>query len=99
MAVVDSSRTAPASRPGRAELAAALRDATYEVLPFKTAEEKVLADVPTDVALTVTTTEAKGLGPTVDLAVRLTAAGYRRHRTWRPGWSATAPTSRTSSPS
>ncbi len=77
MAVVDSSRTAPASRPGRAELAAALRDATYEVLPFTTAEEKVLADVPTDVALTVTTTEAKGLGPTVDLAVRLTAAGYR----------------------
>lgn len=77
MAVVDSSRTDPASRPGRAELAAALRDATYEVLPFKTAEEKVLADVPTDVALTVTTTEAKGLGPTVDLAVRLTAAGYR----------------------
>jgi len=77
MAVVDSSRSASAARPGRAELVAALRDATYEVLPFKTAEEKVLADVPTDVALTVTTTEAKGLGPTVDLAVRLTAAGYR----------------------
>lgn len=72
-----SAGTPRAARPGRAQLAAALRDATYEVLPFKSAEEKVLADVPTDVALTVTTTEAKGLGPTVDLAVRLTAAGYR----------------------
>lgn len=72
MAVVDR----PASS-GRAQLAAALRDATYEVLPFKSAEEKVLAHVPTDVALTVTTTEAKGLGPTTDLAIRLTAAGYR----------------------
>jgi methylenetetrahydrofolate reductase (NADPH) len=68
---------APARAAGREQLAAALRDATYEVLPFKTAEEKVLADVPTNVALTVTTTEAKGLGPTLDLAVRLTAAGYR----------------------
>lgn len=64
-------------RAGRAQLAAALRDATYEVLPFRTAADKVLADVPTDVALTVTTTEAKGLGPTLDLAIALTAAGYR----------------------
>ncbi|GHE07428.1 methylenetetrahydrofolate reductase [Klenkia taihuensis] len=79
MAVVDGPRAGGArvARPGRAELVAALRDATYEVLPFRSAEEKVLADVPTDVALTVTTTEAKGLGPTVDLAVRLTGAGYR----------------------
>ena len=76
MAVV-SRPDAGLPRAGRAQLAAALRDATYEVLPFKSAEDKVLADVPTDVALTVTTTEAKGLGPTVDLAVRLTAAGYR----------------------
>jgi len=76
MAVVDRRGTG-APRTGRAQLAAALRDATYEVLPFRSAEEKVLAHVPTDVALTVTTTEAKGLGPTTDLAVRLTAAGYR----------------------
>jgi methylenetetrahydrofolate reductase (NADPH) len=76
MAVVDRPGTG-APRTGRAQLAAALRDATYEVLPFRSAEEKVLAHVPTDVALTVTTTEAKGLGPTTDLAVRLTAAGYR----------------------
>ena len=62
---------------GRAEMATALRNASYEVLPFKTAEEKVLAHVPTDVPLTVTTTEAKGFGPTVDLAIRLSKAGYR----------------------
>jgi methylenetetrahydrofolate reductase (NADPH) len=63
--------------PGRTALAAALRDASYEVLPFRSAEEKVLAHVPVGVPLTVTTTEAKGLGPTVDLAVRLSRHGYR----------------------
>ncbi|XRQ04521.1 methylenetetrahydrofolate reductase [Actinomadura welshii] len=67
----------PASRTARTGLAGALRNVTYEVLPFRTAEEKVLAHVPADVALTVTTTEAKGLGPTVDLAVRLRRRGYR----------------------
>ncbi|WP_067902064.1 methylenetetrahydrofolate reductase [Nocardia vaccinii] len=61
----------------QATLARALREATYEVLPFKSAEENVLAHVPTDVALTVTTTEAKGLRPTVELASRLCRSGYR----------------------
>lgn len=64
-------------RSGKEAMATALRDATYEILPFKSAEEKVLAHVPTDVALTVTTTEAKGLRPTIDLAIRLTRAGYQ----------------------
>ncbi|MFD9209198.1 methylenetetrahydrofolate reductase [Streptomyces sioyaensis] len=64
-------------RNAKAALAHALRTTTYEVLPFKSAEEKVLAHVPTDVALTVTTTEAKGLGPTIDLAASLTKQGYR----------------------
>ncbi|MFI5519920.1 methylenetetrahydrofolate reductase [Streptomyces platensis] len=64
-------------RNAKAALAHALRTATYEVLPFKSAEEKVLAHVPTDVALTVTTTEAKGLGPTIALATSLTKQGYR----------------------
>ncbi|WP_432145949.1 methylenetetrahydrofolate reductase [Streptomyces sp. bgisy084] len=64
-------------RNAHAALAHALRTATYEVLPFKSAEEKVLAHVPTDVALTVTTTEAKGLGPTIALAASLTQQGYR----------------------
>lgn len=57
-------------------LAQALRDVSYEVLPFKNTEEKVLAHVPANVPLTVTTTEAKGLEPTMDLTVRLNRAGY-----------------------
>ncbi|MFD8160870.1 methylenetetrahydrofolate reductase [Streptomyces malaysiensis] len=65
-----------APRTARAAVAHVLRDATYEILPFKSAEEKVLAHVPTDVALTVTTTEAKGLGPTIDLAASLSKQGY-----------------------
>ncbi|MDI2031845.1 methylenetetrahydrofolate reductase [Saccharopolyspora sp. TS4A08] len=59
-----------------AALAAALRNASYEVLPFRSTEEKVLAHVPCDVPLTVTTTEARGLEPTLDLAVRLSKNGY-----------------------
>lgn len=78
MTSVRNQQTPAAGRPtGRQALARALRDATYEILPFTSAEEKVLAHVPTDVALTVTTTEAKGLGPTIDLAVTLGEAGYR----------------------
>jgi methylenetetrahydrofolate reductase (NADPH) len=57
-------------------LANALRDVSYEVLPFKNTEEKVLAHVPVNVPLTVTTTEAKGLEPTIDLTVRLNRSGY-----------------------
>jgi methylenetetrahydrofolate reductase (NADPH) len=60
----------------REALVGALRNASYEVLPFKRTEAAVLEHVPPDVALTVTTTEAKGLGPTVDLAVRLSRHGY-----------------------
>lgn len=58
-------------------MAQALQEATYEVLPFLNTEEKVLAHVPKDVALTVTTTEAKGLERTVEVAARLGAQGYR----------------------
>lgn len=59
-----------------AALAGALRNASYEVLPFRSTEEKVLAHVPCDVPLTVTATEARGLEPTVDLTVRLSKNGY-----------------------
>jgi methylenetetrahydrofolate reductase (NADPH) len=57
-------------------LAAALRNASYEILPFRSTEESVVTHVPRDVALTVTTTEAKGLDPTLDLAERLSRHGY-----------------------
>jgi methylenetetrahydrofolate reductase (NADPH) len=49
----------------------------FEVMPFKSTEESVARLVPLDVPLTVTTTAAKGLGTTLDLAERLSARGYR----------------------
>ncbi|MBB3051558.1 methylenetetrahydrofolate reductase (NADPH) [Prauserella isguenensis] len=60
----------------RVVLAGALRHASYEVLPFRSTEDKVLAHVPLDVPLTVTATEAKGIEATVELAVRLSKNGY-----------------------
>jgi methylenetetrahydrofolate reductase (NADPH) len=65
----------PSDSQGSA-LAQALRRASYEVLPLKRTEETVLAHLPRDVPLTVTTTHTKGLEPTVDLAVRLAGHGY-----------------------
>jgi methylenetetrahydrofolate reductase (NADPH) len=50
---------------------------SYEVMPLKTAEEAVLANVPTSIPLTVTVTEARGLSVTLDLAERLRRHGYR----------------------
>lgn len=65
---------APSTSPSPAD---ALRAASYEVLPFPSTEARVLAHVPTDVSPAVTTTQAKGLGPTVELAGRLVGHGYR----------------------
>jgi methylenetetrahydrofolate reductase (NADPH) len=71
-----------ASRPlaradtGPARLAELLRSARFEVLPLDGVEEQVLAHLGTDVKLTVTASPRKGLGPTLDLAERLTRAGY-----------------------
>jgi methylenetetrahydrofolate reductase (NADH) len=59
-----------------ADLAGALRRVSYEVLPLKGTEEAVVAHVPPDVPLTVSTSHVKGPEPTVDLAVRLTGHGY-----------------------
>jgi methylenetetrahydrofolate reductase (NADPH) len=59
-----------------ADLAEALRRVSYEVLPLKGTEETVVAHVPPDVPLTVSTSHAKGPEPTVDLAVRLAGHGY-----------------------
>ena len=70
-----------AGRPSRPRswggvLETALRGASYEVLPLRTAEESVVEHVPRTVPLTITTTEAKGLTPTVDLAERLSGHGF-----------------------
>jgi methylenetetrahydrofolate reductase (NADPH) len=53
-----------------------LREVGYEVMPFKNAEQAVLAEVPTEIPLTVTLTEARGLEATLDLSERLIGRGY-----------------------
>lgn len=60
----------------KAAVVEALSNTTYEVLPFNSTGDKVLANVPGDVALTVTTTQARGLDTTIDLAVELSKNGY-----------------------
>jgi methylenetetrahydrofolate reductase (NADPH) len=68
-------------RPSRrqswgAVIETALREASYEVLPLRTAEESVVEHVPRTVPLTITTTEGKGLTPTIELAERLSGHGF-----------------------
>src|SRR5256885_12687716 len=53
-----------------------LRDIGYEGIPLKNAEPAVLADVPTQIPLTVTVTQARGLDATLDLTERLIGHGY-----------------------
>ncbi|GAA3884482.1 methylenetetrahydrofolate reductase [Streptomyces lacrimifluminis] len=62
---------------GASGLRALLERVRYEVLPAKSTEEKVLAHVPREVVVTVTASPVKGLEPTLDLAGRLAAQGYR----------------------
>lgn len=83
----------PSGHQVRERMARAFGTVSYEVLPFEGAEEQVLAHVPRDVSLTVATTEAKGRGPTNDLAVRLAEQGHdvAPHPAGRPpAWSGTA---------
>jgi methylenetetrahydrofolate reductase (NADPH) len=49
----------------------------YEVIPAKAAEQAVLDHVPAGMTVTVTASPVKGLEPTVELAERLAARGYR----------------------
>ncbi|MGW1028026.1 5,10-methylenetetrahydrofolate reductase [Streptomyces sp. NPDC002577] len=56
---------------------ALLDSVRYEVLPAKSTEDKVLAHVPRDIAVTVTASPVKGLEPTLDLTTRLAGHGYR----------------------
>ncbi|MHA6799661.1 methylenetetrahydrofolate reductase [Bounagaea algeriensis] len=67
----------PATARRKAGLLEALRNTSYEVLPFESTKDEVLAHVPGDVALTVTTTEAKGIDATIELAIELSKNGYR----------------------
>jgi methylenetetrahydrofolate reductase (NADPH) len=54
----------------------ALREASYEALPLRNAEESVAEHVPRTVPLTVTVTAAKGLTPTIELTERLSGHGF-----------------------
>jgi methylenetetrahydrofolate reductase (NADPH) len=66
----------PTRRRSWGAVEAALRGASYEVLPLRNAEEAVVEHVPRAVPLSVTTTEAKGLTPTIELAERLSGHGF-----------------------
>src|SRR5690606_8812103 len=68
------SEVADSRRPrGLADL---VGNISYEVMPFKSVERAVLADVPTSIPLTVTVTEAKGIDTTLDFTERLMRHGY-----------------------
>jgi methylenetetrahydrofolate reductase (NADPH) len=58
-------------------LEALLRSPRYEVIPAKATEQAVLDHVPGGMTVTVTASPVKGLEPTIDLAERLAARGYR----------------------
>jgi methylenetetrahydrofolate reductase (NADPH) len=66
----------PTRRHSPTALEQALRGVSYEVLPLRNTEEAVVEHVPSDVPLTITTTEAKGLTPTIELAERLSSHGF-----------------------
>ena len=57
-------------------VAEALVRPRYEVIPLDGTEEAVLEHVPTEVTVTVTTSPAKGLEPTLALSERLAGHGY-----------------------
>lgn len=48
----------------------------YEIIPSAAAEAAVVANVPTDVHVSITASPTKGLEPTIDMATRLARAGY-----------------------
>lgn len=58
-------------------LTEALKNSRYEVIPLEGIEEQVFEHVPRRVRLTVTASPSRGLGPTLEVAERLSAAGYR----------------------
>ena len=61
---------------GREGLAGALSEATFEVLPLKSADAQS-AFIPAGTWVSVTASPSKGLDATIDLAIALQARGYR----------------------
>ena len=62
---------------GEQGLAGFLRAPRYEILPTDDVLDRVVAHVPPEVTLTVTSSPRRGLPATVHLAVRLAQLGYR----------------------
>ena len=60
----------------RSGLVEALRRPKYEVIPLPGIEDQVLEHAPKHVKLTVTASPKKGIGPTLDLAERLSGRGF-----------------------
>ena len=58
-------------------LEALLRSPRFEVIPAKGTEQAVVQWVPAGMTVTVTASPVKGLEPTIELAERLAARGYR----------------------
>jgi methylenetetrahydrofolate reductase (NADPH) len=70
-------RRRPAFDPaGREGLARALSEATFEVLPLKSAQSQS-AFIPAGTWVSVTASPSKGLDATIELAIALQARGYR----------------------
>src|SRR6266571_6705806 len=65
------------TRSGLQRAAPLLRSPRYEVFPAASVEQAVLDWVPRELTVTVTTSPARGLEPTLDLTERLTGHGYR----------------------
>jgi methylenetetrahydrofolate reductase (NADPH) len=76
MAVISLRRRAPVDVAGRAGLARALSEPTFELLPLKSAEAQS-AWVPAGTWVSVTASPSKGLDATIELAVALEARRFR----------------------
>lgn len=70
-------RARPRGKSWQQPMTGLLANVRYEVLPTKSAAERVSAAVPHDVTIAVTASPSKGLEPTVELAESLAGGGYR----------------------
>lgn len=77
IAEANARRLGRIDRPSRQALMACLSSPRYEVLPTDDVEERVLANVPRDVTITITASPRRGIEATIDLAERLGRDGYQ----------------------
>lgn len=68
--------TDESARSHEEAVAGLLAHPRYEIIPLPGTEENVLAHVPREVKVTVTSSPTKGLDPTLDVVERLAAEGY-----------------------